>query len=393
MGLWKQRNSTAVQLDATMVNLPPELLATIPTLPHAAARLSQEKFNTDQQRRDEEEGLTPEILGITIQPPVHPEDSTDPTPLPTTEIQFMSRQLTGIKVRRGRKSFKRKSTSSIAIPTVVASANEPIITTDLSMSPIARLILRVIRYKRKRLIRNTVTYTTPSGFTAITPTVSQIPTNSEELVVTTDPSTISAPARLAGGMRIWAHPTRPPKRVRADDLTNNNQKRANINSSPSDISRPTSTLIVRDNKPSSSVVGPAPSSKRKHPSSDSSSTICPKRHRSSERQEVFQLNTSAKGKDSRTDNIDFINIDLPSIDFNVCALTESAKGDSQGDHLASVPVEVEKDIFNFTSNVVFFSPADNVSGMDFASVVLPIHDTNVCVLASPVALELASAID
>ena len=56
-------------------------------------------------------------------------------------------------------------------------------------------------------------------------------------------------------------------------------------------------------------------------------------------------------------------------------------------------MEVGKDIFNFTSNVVFFTPADNVSGMEFASVVLPILDTNVCVLASPVALELASAID
>ena len=31
--------------------------------------------------------------------------------------------------------------------------------------------------------------------------------------------------------------------------------------------------------------------------------------------------------------------------------------------------------------------------MEFASVVLPILDTNVCELASPVALELASAID
>ena len=44
-----------------------------------------------------------------------------------------------------------------------------------------------------------------------------------------------------------------------------------------------------------------------------------------------------------------------------------------------MPVEAGKDILNFTSNVVFFTPADNVSGMDFATIVLPIHDTNVCV--------------
>ena len=77
----------------------------------------------------------------------------------------------------------------------------------------------------------------------------------------------------------------------------------------------------------------------------------------------------------------------------ILAQTESANGDSQGDLLAKVPVEVGKDIFNFISNVVFFTPADNLSGMESASVVLPIRDTNVCVLASPVALELASAID
>ena len=52
------------------------------------------------------------------------------------------------------------------------------------------------------------------------------------------------------------------------------------------------------------------------------------------------------------------------------------------------------DIFNFTLNVVSFNtPADSVSGIDFVNVVLPVHDTNVCVLASPVSLELASAAD
>ena len=187
-------------------------------------------------------------------------------------------------------------------------------------------------------------------------------------------------------MRIHAQPKRPPKRSRVDELTNINHKRANINSSSTELTLSTSTSVVSVSQPSSP--GDIPT-----PSSETLSTTSPKRHRSSERQEVFKLKPSSNGKNSSTDNIDLRNIDLPSIDFNVCALTESANGDSSGDLLAKVPMEVGKDIFNFTSNVVFFTPADNVSGMEFASVVLPILDTNVCVLASPVALELASAID
>ena len=52
------------------------------------------------------------------------------------------------------------------------------------------------------------------------------------------------------------------------------------------------------------------------------------------------------------------------------------------------------DIFTFTETVAPLSPpADSVPGMDNASVVLPIRVVNVCVLASPVSLELASAVD
>ena len=86
MRLWKQRNSTAVQLYATMAHLPPEVLTTLPILPHADARLSKEKYLTDQQQRDADEGPTPELLGIIVQPPDPPEYSTEPTPLPQTEI-------------------------------------------------------------------------------------------------------------------------------------------------------------------------------------------------------------------------------------------------------------------------------------------------------------------
>ena len=112
------------------------------------------------------------------------------------------------------------------------------------------------------------------------------------------------------------------------------------------------------------------------------------------RQETLNKSTPLS-KTNSTDLIDFNNIDLFKFNFNVCVLPESAKGDPKYDLLASVPTEAgNNDIFNFTSNVVSFnSPADSVSGMDFVNVVLPIHDTNVCVLASPVALELASAVD
>ena len=400
MRLWKQRNSTAVQLFATMAHLPPEFLASIPTLPHAAERLNKEKFNTDQQRRDVEEDLTPEILGIPVQPPVPPEESTEPTLLPATEIQFMSKQITGIKVQRGRRSLKKKPTTAPTVaPASVVSAPEapaidPYINTDLSNSPISRLILRVLRYKRRIISKTLTTITTPSPVSTGTVVAdNQISTVSEQQVVIVDPTTITSPARLAGGMRIHAQPKRPPKRSRVDELTNINHKRANINSSSTELTLSTSTSVVSVSQPSSPGDIPTPSSKRKCPSSETLSTTSPKRHRSSERQEVFKLKPSSNGKNSSTDNIDLRNIDLPSIDFNVCALTESANGDSPGDLLAKVPMEVGKDIFNFTSNVVFITPADNVSGMEFASVVLPILDTNVCVLASPVALELASAID
>ena len=113
------------------------------------------------------------------------------------------------------------------------------------------------------------------------------------------------------------------------------------------------------------------------------------------RQETISSISTSPNEKNSTDLIDFNNINLFKFNFNVCVLPESAKGDSQCDLLASVPMEVgKKDIFNFASNVVSFNtPADNVSGMDFVNVVLPVHVTNVCVLASPVALELASAVD
>ena len=144
----------------------------------------------DQQRRDAEEGLTPEILGIPVQPPVPPEESTEPTLLPATEIQFMSHQITGIKVQRGRRSLRKKPTTAQTVaPASVISAPEapaidPYINTDLSNSPISRLILRVLRYKRRIISKTLTTVTTPSPVSTGTVLAdNQISTVSEQQVV------------------------------------------------------------------------------------------------------------------------------------------------------------------------------------------------------------------
>ena len=157
-------------------------------------------------------------------------------------------------------------------------------------------------------------------------------------------------------------------------------KRTKSKSASSLLTLTSSSASVSVSQPSLPGDQRISTSKRKRSSPvETQSTNSLKRHRSSERQEIFSINSPSQGKSSSTDNFDNKNINLPSIDFNVCALSESANGDSQGALLAEVPMEGGNDIFNFTSNVVLFTPADNVSGMDFASVFLPIHDTNVCV--------------
>ena len=116
-----------------MAHLPPEVLSAIPIIPHADARLSKEKYLTDQQQRDADEGLTPELLGIIIQPSDSPEYSTEPTPLPQTEIQRMSSEITGIKVQKKLRRFKKRNVNSSS-PTVTTSTvptgTEPTISTS-----------------------------------------------------------------------------------------------------------------------------------------------------------------------------------------------------------------------------------------------------------------------
>ena len=155
MRLWRQRNSTAIQLYATMAHLPPEVLSTLPIIPHADARLSKEKFQSDQRQRDKAEELTPALLGILVQPPDPPEDSTEHSPLPQTEIQCMSSEITGIKIQeklRRLKTLKVTSSSTGATSTVstststeltVTTSTTPtvITSTDYSNTAMAKLIL------------------------------------------------------------------------------------------------------------------------------------------------------------------------------------------------------------------------------------------------------------
>ena len=86
------------------------------------------------------------------------------------------------------------------------------------------------------------------------------------------------------------------------------------------------------------------------------------------------------------------------INLNVCLTSDmSASSDTHSKPLTTSAVLMEtgnNDIFTFTQTVESFSPpADSVSGMDFANDALPIRVVNVCVLASPLSLELASAVD
>jgi hypothetical protein len=358
-----------------MAHLPPEVLSNLPTLPHAAARLSREKFRIDQQQRDEDEGLTPEILGIVVQPPDPPEDSTEPTPLSATEIQFMSRQITGIRVQRGRRSFKRKVTTT---PTAITS-------TDFSNTGLAKLILRIIKQKRQVSTNSIINQ---NDNTAI---------SNEQPVVIVDPTTVTLAARVAGGMRISTSPKQPSKRKRAGVITSSSTTICK-RTKPSPLSLIGTISSIIPSTEEHSQITPwnynrLSSAKRKQSSSEINPNS-PKRLCLAVRQETLSKSTPLS-KTNSTDLIDFNNIDLFKFNFNVCVLPESAEGDPKYDLLASVPMEAgNNDIFNFTSNVVSCnSPADSVSGMDFVNVVLPVHDTNVCVLASPVALELASAVD
>ena len=235
MRLWRQRNSTAIQLYATMAHLPPEVLSTLPIIPHAEARLSKEKFQSDQQLRDDDEGLTPELLGLLVQPLDPPEESTEPTLLPQTEIQRMSSAITGIKVQKKLRSFKKRNVTSSS--SAITTSTEPTATssttadtsislvaaasTDYSNSVIAHLILRVIRWKRKLALDKITSPIPATVLTVMVPSDDQILRSdistvlvvpSEHPIVTVDPSTITSSARVAGGMRIQSLPKQSSKR-------------------------------------------------------------------------------------------------------------------------------------------------------------------------------------
>ena len=204
MRLWRQRASTAVQIYAQLEHLQPEVLATLPTLPHAADRLKISKFKAIQQQQDDDEGLTPELLGLLPKPVVPEDESTEPTLLPAGDISFLATKLSGIRRTRHRRPLRRYR--YYADP---PTAPPPLIPPPRTISPsakgtaIERIIIRVINQKRK------VNLSILQQELAIIPnSVQQDPTPGYNRNTTP-----LHPARLAGGARISSLPNRKRKRV------------------------------------------------------------------------------------------------------------------------------------------------------------------------------------
>ena len=107
MRLWRQRASTAVQIYAKLEHLQPQVLATLPTLPHAADRIKISRFKATQQQQDDDEGLTPELLGLLPKPAVPEDESTEPILLSDGDISFLATRLTGIQRTLHRRPLRR----------------------------------------------------------------------------------------------------------------------------------------------------------------------------------------------------------------------------------------------------------------------------------------------
>jgi hypothetical protein len=386
MRLWRQRSHTALQIFSKISHLPSVLLETLPTLPHAADRLSRETFRVNQTLRDTEEGLTPELLGMLPIVPTPPEDSTEPSDLPTMEIQHMVRNLTGIRQRRGRQSLRR------TVRNQPSSSNKVTSNISFANTPIERILLRVIKQKRAKdiLTINNTLATLP---------VSPDTTTDQPSALTTI-STIATQARVAGGMRITSLPNRSKKRRRenesiipmkwtrtsSDMVTLEVSQPENDQQSTLTIENPSPTVGIQviNQLPTIGSIRRSSTSKRKRPPDDNNHKSL-KRLRAVVHQDAPSITPMEL---SSTDNIN----------LNVCVTSDmSASSGTHSKPLTTSDVLMEtgiNDIFTFTDNVVSFTPpADRISGMDFVNDVLPIHVVNVCVLASPVSLELASAVD
>ena len=142
----------------------------------------------------------------------------------------MSSEITGIKVSKKLRRFRKRnnvtSSSSTIITSTITTSNEPTVTsttattsiplvaaasTDYSNTVIAHLILRVIRWKRKLALDKITSPIPTTVLTVMVPSDDQILTSDISTVivtsraqptVTVDPSTITSPARVAGNASV-----------------------------------------------------------------------------------------------------------------------------------------------------------------------------------------------
>ena len=366
-----------MQIYSNISHLPSVLLGALPIIPHAAERLSRDTFRVDQNLRDIAEGLTPEILGMMPIEPTPPEESTEPSDIPSMEIQHLVRNLTGIRPRRGRQSLRRNVVRQ-------PSTNTSLINNTASTStPVERILLRVIKQKRAKDIL------TLTKSLALLPGIST--TVTEPSVTLTTISSVASPARVAGGMRITSLPNRSGKRRRENELTTSSKwtrtssdtatlespQTENIQQSIlTTIENPSATVgtVIEYQPPNIGSLRRPSTSKRKRPP-DENHHESPKRLRAVVHQDAHSITP-----------MELSSTDL--INLNVCLTSDmSASSDTHSKPLTTSAVLMEtgnNDIFTFTQTVESFSPpADSVSGMDFANDVLPIRVVNVCVLASP----------
>ena len=143
MRLWRQRAKTATQIYDKLTKIPHAILETLPTLPHAASRLKKDKDRRDSDRRDREEGLTTAMLGLPERTITPPEDSTEPTPLPPDEVEYLARRLTGIKQTLRRTTLRGyRSYPPNTLPTPVTPPRV------FRSTAFERILMRLIRQKR-----------------------------------------------------------------------------------------------------------------------------------------------------------------------------------------------------------------------------------------------------
>jgi hypothetical protein len=179
-------------------------------MPHAADRIKIAKFKEIQKLQDEEEGLTPELLGLPSKPTVPEDESTEPTLLSAGDISFLATRLSGIRRTRQRRSLRGYRYYALPPVTPTPISTTRTTTPSANGTAIERIILRVIKQKR-RINLNLL----PQEL-AILPPTNTIDTSSTNYTIITPTSLQSA--RRVGGARISSLPSRKRKRVMVPQL-------------------------------------------------------------------------------------------------------------------------------------------------------------------------------